>query len=76
MGHAAPFAFGDDYAPAPGIDRFLCGTPSVLAMALLEVGVDQFEGVEMAALAQKGQRLCRCSSTWWRTAAPALGFSW
>jgi kynureninase len=58
MGHAAPFAFGDDYAPAEGVDRFLCGTPSVLAMGALEVGVDQFEGVAMAALAEKGQQLC------------------
>lgn len=40
MGHAAPFAFDDDYAPAPGVDRLLCGTPPVIQMAALEVGVD------------------------------------
>ena len=38
MGHARPFAFDDDYAPAPGVDRLLCGTPPVLGMAALEVG--------------------------------------
>eukprot|EP01039_Chlorochromonas_danica_P012898 gene12898-14864_t len=32
MGHAKPFDFVDDYAPAPGIAQVLCGTPSVLAM--------------------------------------------
>jgi kynureninase len=58
MGHAAPFDFVDDYSPADGIDRFLCGTPSVLAMAALEAGVDQFDGADMAAVSAKGQRLC------------------
>jgi kynureninase len=58
MGHAAPFGFGDDYAPAGGIDRFLCGTPPMLGLLALEVGVDQFEGIDMPALAAKGQRLC------------------
>ncbi len=40
MGHATPFAFGDDYAPAPGVDRFLAGTPPLLSLLALEVGVD------------------------------------
>ena len=31
MGHAAPFAFDDDYRAASGIQRFLTGTPSILA---------------------------------------------
>jgi kynureninase len=57
MGHAAPFAFEDNYRPAPGIDRFLCGTPSVLAMAALEVGLATFEGVDPAALFAKGRAL-------------------
>lgn len=58
MGHAEPFAFGDDYRPAHGIGRFLCGTPSVLATLALEVGVDLFAQTDMAALAAKGQALC------------------
>ena len=40
MGHAAPFAFTPDYRPAPGIQAFLCGTPSVMGLAALECGVD------------------------------------
>ena len=47
MGHAAPFAFTDDYVPAPGLARFLAGTPPILSLAALESGVDSFEGVEM-----------------------------
>jgi kynureninase len=40
MGHAAPFAFNPGYRPAPGISRYLCGTPPVIQMAALECGVD------------------------------------
>jgi kynureninase len=58
MGHAEPFQFGDDYRPAAGIGRFLCGTPSVLSTLALEVGVDLVGEVGMAALADKAQRLC------------------
>jgi kynureninase len=58
MGHAAAFEFGDDYAPAAGIDRFLCGTPSILALAALEAGIDQFDGAEMAQVSAKAQRMC------------------
>ncbi|UVO54668.1 kynureninase [Sphingomonas sp. SUN039] len=57
MGHAAPFAFEDGYRPAPGIDRFLSGTPSVLAMAALDAGLDTFDGVDTTALFAKGRAL-------------------
>jgi kynureninase len=50
MGHAAPFAFTDDYAPAPGIARFLAGTPPILSLAALESGVESFAGAGMDAL--------------------------
>jgi kynureninase len=57
MGHAAPFAFEGGYRPAAGIDRFLCGTPSVVAMAMLEAGVALFGEVDCAALYAKGSAL-------------------
>ena len=50
MGHAAPFDFTDDYVPAPGIARFLAGTPPVLSFAALECGVGSFDGVAMEDL--------------------------
>ena len=57
MGHAAPFAFTDHYAPAPGIARFLCGTPPILAVAALEAGVDLHLAVDMADVAAKSRAL-------------------
>ncbi|MEP6784920.1 MAG: kynureninase [Sphingomonadales bacterium] len=58
MGHARPFAFGDDYAPAPDMRRFLCGTPPILSMAALEAGVELFLTADRDALFAKGQALC------------------
>ena len=58
MGHAEPFAFVDDYRPAPGIDRFLCGTPSILALTALETAIDLFLETDLTALHAKGQGLC------------------
>lgn len=57
MGHAAPFDFSDDYQPAPGVDRFLCGTPAMLSLAALEAGVDLALEVPAAALAAKAASL-------------------
>lgn len=57
MGHAAPFEFRDDYSPAPGIDRFLAGTPPILGMAGLEAGVDIMLAAGAQALFDKSQRM-------------------
>jgi kynureninase len=57
MGHAEPFAFANDYRPAPGIARFLTGTPSILALAALEAGVGTFDGIAMADIEAKSAAL-------------------
>jgi kynureninase len=57
MGHAAPFAFTDDYVPAPGIARFLAGTPPILSLAALESGIATFGGVGMGAVWAKSVKL-------------------
>ncbi|HEV2748759.1 MAG TPA: aminotransferase class V-fold PLP-dependent enzyme, partial [Allosphingosinicella sp.] len=59
MGHASPFAFTDDYIPAPGIARFLAGTPPMLSLLALESGIDSFAGADMAALWAKSVALFR-----------------
>ncbi len=56
MGHAEPFAFDDDYRPADGIARFLTGTPSILALAALDAGLDTFDGDRDARRRGQGAR--------------------
>jgi kynureninase len=58
MGHAAPFEFGDDYLPADGLRRFLCGTPPILGVAALEVGVDLMLEADPIQVFAKSQALC------------------
>jgi kynureninase len=57
MGHAEPFAFDDDYRPASGILKFLTGTPSILALAALDAGLDTFAGVSMRDVEAKAQAI-------------------
>ncbi|MEO1968810.1 MAG: kynureninase [Sphingomonadaceae bacterium] len=57
MGHSAPFEFSDDYAPAAGIDQMLCGTPPILGLAALEVGVDLVTEIGVERLYAKSQAL-------------------
>jgi kynureninase len=57
MGHAAPFEFGDAYAPAGGVRRQLVGTPGILGLAVLEAGLDTFEGVDLRQVEAKAARM-------------------
>ena len=57
MGHARPFDFVDDYAPAPGIDRWLCGTPPILSLTALDTALDAFDGVKMPEAREKAGAL-------------------
>ena len=57
MGHAEPFAFDDTFRPAEGMHQFLTGTPSILAMAALYVGLATFEGISMHEIQEKSRAL-------------------
>jgi kynureninase len=57
FGHAAPFSFVDDYAPAPSIERMRVGTPPVLSLAALDSALDIFDGVDLVGLRAKADRL-------------------
>ena len=57
FGHAEPFAFEDAYRPAPGIERFQCGTPPVLGLAALECGVDLMARADIGMLRAKSLAL-------------------
>lgn len=51
--HANPFAMADSYTPAADINRFLCGTQPITAMAMVETGLDIMLDVDGDALRAK-----------------------
>ncbi|RKE50103.1 MULTISPECIES: kynureninase [unclassified Sphingomonas] len=69
MGHAAPFAFEDAYRPAPGMKRWLAGTPAMLSTAALETALDLWAGIDQHAVATKSAQLFDTLAT----AGDALG---
>ncbi len=56
FGHARPFDFTENYAPAPDITRAAVGTPPVLSLAALEVGVDLALEAPVAQLHAKAMK--------------------
>jgi len=58
LGHAAPFEFAGAYRPAPDIGRFLSGTPPILGLTALEIGVDLLAEAPRGLLFEKAQKLC------------------
>ncbi len=58
MGHIAPFDFAPNYRPAADINRLLCGTPPVLAMAALDTALDVVLRADMADIRAKSVALC------------------
>ncbi|GAA3935416.1 kynureninase [Microbacterium soli] len=56
-GHAKPFDFTVDYAPAPGITRFRIGTPQLLSAAGLEASLRMWAEVDMARIRKKSLAL-------------------
>ena len=56
-GHADPFAFDVDYQPAPGVSRFLVGSPPILAYAPLEASLDIWGRVDLDRLRAKSVAL-------------------
>ena len=79
MGHAAPFTFQPEYRPAPGIGRFLCGTPAVLSLTALDCGVDTLHAADglggMAALREKSIALTELFIALVDERCAALGFA-
>jgi kynureninase len=57
MGHADPFLMGPGYRPAPGMRRFLSGTPAVVGMVALQDMLALVEEVGMPAVREKSLAL-------------------
>ncbi len=56
FGQRDPFDFALEYRPAPGIGRFLAGTPPVLSMVAVEPGVDLLLEAGMECIREKSLR--------------------
>jgi kynureninase len=57
FGQRAPFAFGLEYQPAAGIDRFLAGTPPMLSLLAIEPALDMLLEAGVARMREKSIRL-------------------
>lgn len=56
-GHANPFAMAPAFAPVDGVKRALCGTASIVSLALVECGLEVFEATDMQAIRAKSLAL-------------------
>ncbi len=75
IGHADPFAFADEYRPAPGIGSALVGTPPILGLAALEVGVDIALQADMASVRAKSVQLAEVFAALIERDCAGLGFT-
>ncbi len=71
-GHARPFAFEPGYAAAEGVKAFLAGTQPVLSMRTLAGALEDWEGVDMAAVRAKSRAMTDAFVDWVEALCPAL----
>lgn len=74
MGQHNPFAFDLDYAPAPGMRRFLTGTPPILSLAAVEPGLDLILEAGMAQIRPASVQMTAYLVQAWQTELAPLGF--
>ena len=60
MGHKSAFDFSPGYEPAAGVQRYLSGTPGILAMTALDAALDVFTDVSMSDMRVKSSLLTQC----------------
>jgi kynureninase len=75
LGHGAPFDFQTAYAPAPGIQRFLAGTPPVLSLAALEPGLDLLLEAGLERIRAKSVALTDFLVSRWHAELARLGYA-
>ena len=57
MGHADPFLMGPGYRPAPGMRRFISGTPPILGMVAMQTMLELVEEAGIDAIRAKSVAL-------------------
>ena len=75
MGQRRAFDFGLEYEPAPGLARFLSGTPSVLGLTAVECGVDLLLEAGIDRLRAKSVRQSEYLIGLWAARLEPLGFT-
>ena len=75
FGQRDQFAMGPSYDPVPGVDRFVVGTPPILALAAVEEGARITAEAGVAALRAKSTALTELLVALARERLFALGFS-
>jgi kynureninase len=75
FGQKGQFDFGLDYRPAPGVTRFLAGTPTTLSLAAIECGVDLLLEAGLDRLRAKSVRQTEYLIGLWETQLEPLGFT-
>jgi kynureninase len=74
MGQKNPFDFLLDYEPAPGLRRFLTGTPTILSLAAVEVGLDLLLEAGLDRLRAKSLGQSEYLIALWQALLAPLGF--
>lgn len=74
MGQHNPFDFALDYIPDPGLRRFLSGTPGILALAAVEVGVDLLLEAGLDRIRAKSIRQGEYLIALWEALLEPLGY--
>lgn len=74
MGQRDMFDFALEYAPAPGLQRFITGTPPVLAVSAIEPGVDLLLEAGMERVRAKSVQQSEYLVELWEAWLAPLGF--
>ncbi len=75
VGQNQPFAFDPDYSPAPGIARFLTGTPSILSLLTMEAALEPLLQTDMDSVRAKSILLTEYASCLTEALLAPFGFS-
>jgi kynureninase len=74
MGQNNPFEFSLGYEPAPGMRRFLTGTPPILSLAAIEAGLDLIFEAGIDRIREKSIRQTEYLIGLWERLLAPIGF--
>lgn len=74
MGQKDPFEFSLGYEPTPGMRRFLTGTPPILSLAAVEVGIDLILEAGIDRIREKSVRQTEYLIALWEVLLAPIGF--